>query len=218
VIGWLELIAAFAVFFASHAIPVRPAVKGTIVAVIGSRGFSIAYSTLSLAVLVWLIAAAGRAPYVQVWPWASWQPWVPFIVNAVAAIVLALGAARPNPLSFGGARNDAFDPDHPGIVGWLRHPLLAAITLWAAAHVVPNGDLAHVILFGTFLGFALMGMTIIDRRKRRQMGANWERLTKTARRVEITPGGLVRVAIGLGIYLLLLWLHTPVIGVAPYPQ
>ncbi len=60
-------------------------------------------------------------------------------------------------------------------------------------------------------------MKIIDRRKRRLMGAEWDRLTKTARRVDITPGGLVRVAIGLGLYGLLLWLHTPVIGVSPYP-
>jgi uncharacterized membrane protein len=215
--GWFEFIAAFVVFFTSHAIPVRPAVKGRIVALIGAGGFTLAYSALSIAVLTWLIVAAGRAPNIVLWPWAAWQLWVPLIVNAIAAILVALGTARPNPLSFGGANNAAFDPANPGIVGWLRHPLLAAIGLWAAAHLVPNGDLAHVILFGVFLGFALLGMKIIDRRKRRLMGAEWDRLTKTARRVDITPGGLVRVAIGLGLYGLLLWLHTPVIGVSPYP-
>ena len=36
--------------------------------------------------------------------------------------------------------------------------------------LVPNGDLAHVILFGTFAGFALLGQRLIDRRKRREMG------------------------------------------------
>lgn len=217
-LAWSEFIAAFAIFFASHAIPVRPGVKGLIVARIGSQGFTLAYSALSIAMLTWLIVAAGRAPYVMVWPFAPWQLWVPVVVNAVAMVILALGTARPNPLSFGGTRNDEFDPGSPGIVGWMRHPLLVAIGLWAAAHVVPNGDLAHVILFGVFFLFALAGMKIIDRRKRRYMGAEtWSRLTKTARRIEITPGGLVRVGIGLGLYALVLWLHDPVIGVSPLP-
>ncbi len=65
--GWGEFISAFAVFLLSHAIPVRPAVKGWVVARIGARGFTIGYSVLSTAILVWLIGAAGRAPFVVVW-------------------------------------------------------------------------------------------------------------------------------------------------------
>lgn len=215
--GWLEYIAAFAVFFASHAIPVRPAVKARILRVIGPRGFSLAFSALSLAVLAWLISAAGRAPFVEIWPRAGWQNWVPFVANALAAIIIALAIGRPNPLSFGGARNAEFDPDHAGIVGWTRHPLLAAIALWAAAHILPNGDLAHVILFATFLAFALLGMAMIDRRKRRQIGQDWARLSDTRRALTMTPGGLARVGAGLALWAVLLILHDPVIGLSPWP-
>ncbi|MCB1357676.1 MAG: NnrU family protein [Maritimibacter sp.] len=215
--GWLEYILAFAAFFATHAIPVRPPVKARIVARIGARGFSLAYSALSVAVLAWLIGAAGRAPYVEIWPRAPWQSWVPFGANALAAVIIALAVARPNPLSFGGARNAEFDPNHAGIVGWVRHPLLAAIALWAGAHLLPNGDLAHVILFGTFLGFALLGMKMIDRRKRRQLGGDWARLADTPRRVKITPGGLVRAVAGLALWWGLMLLHGPVIGFSPWP-
>lgn len=215
--GWLEYTLAFATFFASHVLPVRPPVKARIVTLIGARGFSLAYSALSIAVLAWLIVAAGRAPFVELWPRAAWQSWVPFFANALAAIVIALAIARPNPLSFGGARNAEFDPDHAGIVGWMRHPLLVAIGLWAGAHIVPNGNLAHVLLFGTFFGFALLGMKMIDRRKRRQLGEDWERVTHTTRRLEITPGGLFRVAAGVGVWWLLMVLHDPVIGISPWP-
>lgn len=215
--GWGEFILAFAVFFASHAVPVRPPVKARAVAVIGARGFSWAYSALSVAVLTWLIVAAGRAPHVGLWPRAPWQTWVPFLGLAAASVILALGIGRPNPLSFGGARNAEFDPEHAGIVGWMRHPLLVAIGLWAGAHLVPNGDLAHVLLFGTFLGFAGLGMRMIDRRKRRAMGAEWARLAETARVVEITPGGVLRVGLGLCLWAGLLWLHAPVIGMSPWP-
>lgn len=47
---------------------------------------------------------------------------------------------------------------------------LWALSLWALAHVVPNGDLAHVILFGNFAAFALLGQRLVDRRRQRDMG------------------------------------------------
>ncbi len=215
--GWLEFALAFLAFFASHAIPVRPGVKSRLVARIGARGFTLAYSTLSLGVLTWLIGAAARAPYVEIWPRVLWQTHIPLSIMALACVIIALALLRPNPLSFGGARNADFDPDHPGIIGWMRHPLLVALALWSGAHIVPNGDLAHVILFGTFFAFSLLGMKLIDRRKSRQLGDDWGRLTKTARRIEITPGGIIRVCLGLGLYAALLMLHAPVIGISPLP-
>lgn len=69
-------------------------------------------------------------------------------------------------------RNESFDPARPGIVRLHRHPLLLPPALRATAHVVPNDDLAHVILFGTFAGFAMLGRRLIDRRKRREMGVD----------------------------------------------
>ena len=115
-----------------------------------AAGFTLAYSALSLAVLTWVIGAAGRAPYVPLWQWAPWQNHVVLVVMALVCLLLALSIGRPNPFSFGGARNQDFDPHVPGIIRLHRHPLLLALGLWAFAHTLPNGDLAHVILFGVF--------------------------------------------------------------------
>ena len=94
----------------------------------------------------------------------------------LACLLAAFGLGVPNPLSFGGSAG-RFDPARPGIAGLVRHPLLWVFALWAASHAVPNGDLAHLLLFGTFTAMALLGMVAIDRRKRRQMGeAEWARL------------------------------------------
>lgn len=214
--GWLEFIAAFSVFFLSHAIPVRPAVKGPIVAQVGAAGFAMAYSVLAVGVLAWLIGAAARAPHVVLWGWAPWQNHVPLTAMLVATLIVALAIGRPNPLSFGGARNDQFDPQNPGIVGWLRHPLLVALAIWAFAHIVPNGDVAHVILFAVFGGFALLGMIMIDRRKRRVLGAqHWAGLVHTQAQLRITRFGLIRLGVGLLIYAVLLTLHGAVFGVSP---
>lgn len=220
--GWFEFALAYVVFFLSHSLPVRPPLRPWLQARLGASGFTLAYSALSLAVLAWLIAAAGRAPHVTLWDWAPWQVHVPLIVMGPVCVILALSIGRPNPFSFGGAHNELFDPAKPGIVRWSRHPLIAALALWAAAHVVPNGDLAHVILFGTFAAFAVLGGRLIDRRKRREMGAEWHRLHVA---VQFAPrlssrwseSTLLRLVAGIVLYAALLWLHPFLFGVSPLP-
>ncbi len=228
--AWLEFVAAFAAFFLTHAIPARPAVRGRLVATVGRTAFLIGYSLISLALLAWLIGAAGRAPFVPLWPYASWQRWAPNLALPVACVIAALAVGAPNPLSFGGARPEAFDPDRPGIAGLTRHPLLLALALWALAHLIPNGDLAHSLMFGLFGAFALAGMAIIDRRRRRILGeAEWRRLARrtglwplAARLRGDAPGPWPgawrrRLLAGLLIYGLLFLAHPFVIGVWPGP-
>ena len=171
--AWAEFAAAMGVFLLSHAILVRPPVRPVVERLLGPRGFTLAYSALSLALLAWLIDATARAPFVPLWPWAPWQNYVALATMLVVCLILALSIGRPNPFSFGGGRDESFDPKRPGIVGWMRHPLLVALVLWAAAHLPANGDLAHALLFGTFVAFALLGGRLVDRRKRRSMGDAW---------------------------------------------
>jgi len=209
--GWGEYAAAWAAFLATHALPVRPPIRPWLVARLGAGGFTLAYSALSLLVLAWLIGAAGRAPHLPLWPRAPWQDLLPQAATLLACVILALAAFRPNPLSFGGWRNHRFDPARPGPVGWIRHPVLAALALWAAGHLPPNGELAHVLMFGGFAGFALAGMTLIDRRRRRELGASdWARLT--AGRGHLPPAVVPRLLAGLALWLALAALHAPVIG------
>ncbi len=221
--GWFEFVMAYAVFFLSHSIPVRPPVRPWVQARLGTAGFTLAYSALSLGVLAWLIVATERAPYIPLWTWAPWQNHVALAVMLPVCIILALAIARPNPFSFGGARNASFDPARPGIVGWMRHPLLAALLLWGGAHTLANGDLAHVILFGTFAGFALLGQSLIDRRKRREMHDSWIALQismSVAGRptaADIAREAPARIAVGVIIYGVLIVLHPLMFGVSPLP-
>jgi uncharacterized membrane protein len=214
---WLEFTAAFMAFFLTHSVPLRPAVRPHLQRALGQRGFTLAYSALSLAVLAWLIAAAGRAPFVPMWNWGPWQHFVPLVVMLPVCLILSLAVAWPNPFSFGGARNETFDPARPGIVRLHRHPLLLALTLWAAAHAVPNGDLAHVILFGTFTGFALLGQRLIDRRKQRELGKDWDVLAARVKAAAPLPLPLLRLVAGLALYLLLISAHPVLFGVSPLP-
>lgn len=214
---WAEFTPALGVFLLSHAVPVRPPVKPWLVGLLGQRGFTMAYSLLSLAVLAWLIVAAGRAPFVLLWSWEPWHNHLVLAIMAVVCVILALTVGRPNPFSFGGTNNAAFDPARPGIVGWMRHPLLVALALWSGAHAFANGSLAHVIMFGSFAGFALAGGWLIDRRRQRELGAQWHRLRRAVQRpgMMVVLGQPMRVLAGAALYAALIFAHPLLFGVNP---
>ncbi|KUJ76918.1 NnrU family protein [Ruegeria marisrubri] len=219
--GWGEFLLALGVFLLSHAIPVRPPVRPWLIAHLGRVGYFTAYSLFSLAVLGWLILAAARAPYVEVIPPLPALRWVPLLVMPVVCWLAAAGMSIRNPLSFGGLGRAPFDPDRPGILRVSRHPILLALLLWALAHLLANGSLAHVILFGLFAGFAVMGMALIDRRKARELGQEWQRLSRNTARLSLSapkpwPRPWVWLA-ALVAYAALLHLHAPVIGLSPLP-
>lgn len=227
--GWGGFAAAFAVFLASHAVPARPAVRRRLVSALGEPAYLLLYGIVSVAILAWLVAAAWRAPYVALWPYAAWRAWLANIAMPFACILVAFGVGAANPLSFGG-RAAGFDPAHPGVAGAARHPLLAALALWGAVHAAANGDLAHVLLFGGFAAFAIMGMRAVDGRRRRALGAaewarlaantsNWPLLALLTGRWRPRPGrgDAARLAGGLLLWLALLALHPLVIGVSPLP-
>ena len=166
---WFGFGVVFLLFFLTHSIPVRPGIKSRITAKVGTRGFTIGYSVLSLCMLALLIWSAGKAPYVQLWPQMMWHRRVVHIGMLAVCLIVAFSVGRPSPYSFGGMNNSAFDPKRPGIVRVTRHPILLALVLWAGLHLLPNGDVAHVLLFGVLGSFAIAGRGLINRRKRREM-------------------------------------------------
>ncbi len=219
--GWFLFFAALIVFLLTHAIPARPTVRGHLINALGQKGYFVTYSALSLLVLGWLIAAAARAPYIEVIPpWTIFR-WVPFLVMPVVCWLAIAGLSIQNPFSFGGLGQRPFDPENPGMLRTTRHPVLAALMLWAIAHLLANGSLSHVILFGLFAGFAALGMALIDRRKAREMGIEWVRLSRNTARISIySPHPLPPVWVLLGalaVFGVLLQLHAAVIGVSPLP-
>jgi uncharacterized membrane protein len=227
--GWLEYILALAAFLGSHFLPRFGGIRDRLIARIGRRNYFAAYGMLSLALLVWVIAAAGRAPFVELWGQAPWTRWVPNLAMPVALVLAANGTGIAQPFTLGGKRQAVFDPAQPGFAAVSRHPLFLALALWALAHLVPNGDLAHVILFTTFAGLALGAIAVFDARARRDLAAAAPAFFAATAVFSLAPlgqagwrrrnvGRLVRrAAIGLALWVLLLLSHGAVIGVSPLP-
>ena len=226
--GWIEFALAMGVFMASHRIPAALGVRDRLVAALGARGYTALFSLVSTGLLLWVIWAAGRAPFVPIWDQSPAARWAVNIVMPLVVALVAFGTAAPNPFAFEGRRT-GFDPARPGIAGLTRQPLLWAMLLWALAHLWANGDLAHVILFGTFAGFSALGMRIVETRRRRQAGAEeWARLTAHTGLLPLAallvgrwrprrPPPVWRLAAALLGWAALWHLHAPVIGVWPGP-
>lgn len=223
--GYGELIAAFAVFLLLHSIPPMHNVKGRLIALCGRPVYYGLYSIVSLLAVVWLIHAVWAAPYLELWPFVPWEARLTAHVMPFAAVLFVAGFVRPNPLSIGYATG--YDPQRPGIVGIVRHPVLWGFALWSGAHLFPNGDLAAVIFFGGCLLLALLGMVIVDRRKQRLMGVTrWQKLAQGTSNIpflgfsrggslRLTPRDGVGILLGLALFALLLALHPYLFNAYP---
>ncbi len=220
---------ALAAFFATHSLPAVRPLRRRAVRAIGERAYIGLYSLVSLAALAWVVAAALAAPYLPLWQYRSWTVWVPTVLMAPACLLLVCGATSPNPLSIGPRRG--YDPRDPGIVAVTRHPVLWGFALWAGGQLFPNGDLAAVIMFAMFLSFALLGMPLIDAKRRRELGVEpWQRLAADTSLVPFAAAiagrtqirwraiGAPRLGASAALYALLVAGHQWLFGVWPLPS
>ena len=98
-------------------------------------------------------------------------------------------------------------PYFPGrITGAIRNPQLEAVKAWALAHLLVNGTLADVLLFGSFLLWAVAdGISMKKRVARPLPGAP-----------ESKANDIILIVVGLGLYVAtIFWLHELVLGVRP---
>ncbi len=216
-----EFLIALGVFLAAHVGPTVPAVRRALVRRLGEPRYLGLYTIVSTALLVWLIVAALGVPYVHLWTPPPWAYWIPVVVMPVAFVLLCAGLAAPNPLSISLSRAP-FDPNRPGLAGWMRHPVLWGFGLWSLCHMPANGAAAPVVLFGVLTLFAFGGMLMVDRKRRRAMGADtWHALDRARRagRAAWPPGSAIAgAAMGLGLYLVfLVWAHRALVGLSPMP-
>jgi uncharacterized membrane protein len=185
------LILGIIVLIGIHFVPAFPEFRDRLMARLGKNGYRALFSivsTLGLALVVWGFA---KAPVVQIWYPSAWTRHL--------ALLLMLPVF---PLLFA-----AYLPGK--IKAKVRHPMLAAIKFWALAHLIANGDLASIILFGSFLAYAVLDRILLKRRA----GAE---PVLAASEAEGRRNDLISIGAGLALYVaFLFWLHPLLIGVSP---
>jgi uncharacterized membrane protein len=215
----IDLYTAVGTFLITHLFPAIPALRNGAINRFGRRIYFSIFSIISVAVTVWVFIAYLNAPYVEVWSYHPWSRWAVLITMPFACILVVAGLSSPNPFSLS-LNTKSFDPTRPGITALVRHPVILGLGLWSFVHMIPNGDAASLVLFGLLTLLSASGPRTLERRRQAAMGPDaWQALnakihppTKIKALAEI---GGVKILAGLILYVVLLFLHGPVIGISP---
>lgn len=190
----LLLIAGVLIFLGVHSLAVvAPEWRGRQVARMGEGPWKLAYSAVSLVglfVVIWGYGAARGNPVV-LWSAPAFARHLTALLTVIAFVLVA-AAYVP------GTR----------IKAALGHPMTVGIALWALGHLLANGRLNALILFGSFLAWAVI-VYVVRRRRDREAGRTYP------------AGGLARDAIAAVIGVVVsvvfaLYLHGPLTGIRPF--
>lgn len=159
----------------------------------GEKRWKGLYSLTSAAGLMLIVWGYGlsRGEPVVIWNPPGWTRHLTVFLTVPAFILLAAAYVPAN-----------------RIKATLHHPMLLGVMLWAIAHLLSNGRLGDVLLFGAFLIWAVFDYRAA-RRRDRAAGSRY-------------PAGTVRgdalaVVAGLAVWALFAWfLHGWLIGVRPF--
>ena len=170
------LIAAAAAFLFIHLAISGTRVRGWLTGAIGEGAYMGLFSLASIACLIWLgiaYAHAERGANPVYWVASDITKWIQLVVTFVAFMLIVPGLLTPNPTSVR-QEGQLQKPDAVrGILRVTRHPFLWGVALWAAGHLMVNGDLASLILFGSLLFLSVLGTASIDGKRRHALGETW---------------------------------------------
>jgi uncharacterized membrane protein len=188
--GLAVMILGLVLFLGIHTLPAQRELRARAIAAMGEGSYKLVYaliSVLGIALIAWGFAHYRATGWIDIWspPKALKHITLALMLPAVILVVAA------------------FLRGH--IYTSLKHPMLAGVKLWAAAHLLANGDLGSIILFGSFLGWAVFDRISLKRRS--DVGGP-----------PIPVGGwgndMIAVAVGIVVYLALAFaFHPVVIGV-----
>jgi uncharacterized membrane protein len=189
-VGLVVMIAGLVLFLGTHIVTTKRGLRTQLIARHGEGVYKAAYSIVSiigLALIVWGFSSYRATGWIDVWTPPRFMKHFAIALMLPAVIMLTSAYIRGR------------------IYTALKHPMLAAVKLWAVAHLLANGDLGSIILFGSFLAWAVFDRISLKRRA-------------DAGGPPIPVGGVgndvIAVVVGIIVYLALGYaFHPVVIGV-----
>ena len=186
------LVLGVILWIATHSFPLyAPGARDAIRAQIGEGPWKGGFALVSLAVIGVIVigwGAAGQNP-VQVWSPPAFLTHINNLMMLVAFLFLGAGHAKAN------------------LRRLVRHPQFTAVKIWAAAHLLVNGDLRSIILFGGMLLWAGMSVGLANRRD----GA-WVKPPASPRRVDV-----IHAVVSVALFAVVALGHRWLFGVSPFP-
>jgi uncharacterized membrane protein len=187
----LLLILGLILFLGAHSLPTVPALRANLVSSMGENGFKGLMTVLSLVgfvLIVWGFGSYRGAGYIPLWNPPAGLRHLTILLMLFSFIALAASKGPPGNIRYR-----------------LKHPMLVAVKIWALAHLLANGDLGSVILFGAVLAWAVYDRISVKRR-----GAQ---LPPPPDPVHAVRNDVITVVIGVIAWGAMIALHPLLIGV-----
>lgn len=153
------------------------------------KGIYTVISLLGLGLIVWGFGVARETP-TMLWMPPRGMRHVAALLTLIAFVLLAAAYVPRN-----------------AIKARLHHPMVLAVKTWALAHLLANGSLAHVILFGSFLAWSVANF-IAARKRDRALGTSYPAGTLAGTVGTVVAGVAAWAAVAF-------WLHGLLIGIRP---
>ncbi|MES2752829.1 MAG: NnrU family protein [Pseudomonadota bacterium] len=188
--GLLILVAGLALFIGVHLLTTMRDTRAAVIARLGEGGYKILYALISfagIALIAWGFSIYRATGWINVWYPPVAMRHIALSLMLPAVVLMVASYIRGN------------------IYLKLKHPMLTGVKLWALLHLLSNGDLGSIILFGSILAWAVYDR--ISLKRRADPGAP-----------PIPVGGVgndvIAVAVGIVVYVALAFaFHPLVIGV-----
>ncbi len=187
--GLAILILGLVVFLAAHGFVSMRGARAKVIAHLGLNGYRGLFgivALIGLAIIVWGYGDYRAHGLIQVWSPPAFMRHITVGLMLFAVIFFTA----------------AFIPSH--IKTKLKHPMLAGIKTWALAHLLSNGDLGSILLFGSFLAWGVFAR--IAAKRRGDLGATTAPAGWTNDVIVIVIGIVIYIALGYAF-------HPMVIGV-----
>ena len=193
----LQLLFGLILFLGIHALQsLAPQWRNQLIARWGAWGFKGFYSVVSLVGLILLVQgyAMARMEPVALWTPPRGMQHATILLMWVAMVLLAATYMPSN-----------------HIKAKLRHPMTLSVKVWALGHLLSNGNLADVLLFGGFLIWAVLVFRAARQRDRLSMHTSPQ---------GTLLGSLLAVGVGTGVWAAFLMggLHLWLVGVLPFTR
>ncbi len=222
---------ALAAFVLLHIGVSATGLRAGLVKRIGEGPYRAVFSLASLALLVWLIQSFGAMrddpfdPLHQtLWLPPDWLRWPAYVLIVLGLTLAFAGLFTPGPTLAGYEKKGLAAPEPArGVLRITRHPFLWGVALWAAGHLLVNGERYSLMLFGALGLMVIFGARSIDRKGRARDPEGWarfEEVTSNVPFVAISRGrntlklGEIgwRLIVALVLVGLLAWAHPMLFG------
>lgn len=165
-----------------------PARRARLADSIGEIPTKLGVAAVVLGGVVLMVLGYQQAEWINVWYPPTWTVHLNNLLMVLAVALYTAGAF----------------PGH--VRAWIRHPQLTGVKIWATAHLIVNGDLASIVLFGGLLAWAVVAMIGVNRRD--------------GKPAKPAPGpvkwDLAHAGVTVAVFGAIAWAHN-YFGVWPYP-